>query len=154
MITFTNMLCLDPGLTTGYAIFGLGAEQPLTLIECGQITGGLEGVVRFIMENEIDTFEHLVSESFVLDGRTPKPEVEPLRIEGALKALAALAHAPAPVFQRNIYKRHAPDELLKRAELYQRGKPHANDAIRHGIAWAKTHGHLPTIKWLWPPIAG
>lgn len=43
------------------------------------------------------------------------------------------------VRQSPSIKRHIPDALLRAAGLYQVGKPHANDAIRHAAyyAWLK-----------------
>lgn len=139
-----KLLALDPGGTTGVAWFTLTDERPLELLEAGQWHGGLEGFIA--AWSNIQAPDLVVAESFVLDGRTQKPDVTPLRIEGALRVLAPCQ----VVLQRNVYKSHAPDELLKRAGLWQKGKPHANDAIRHAIAWAKTKGHRPTMEWLWP----
>ena len=144
----TDIIGLDPGLTTGWCRMRFSDAEPLSLIEYGQIVGGTRGVVSFFMDQGV--CDILVSESFRLGGRTPKPEIEPLRVEGALLALSSLGRIPTPVFQSNVYKSHAHDALLKRAGLYQRGMPHANDAIRHAIAWAKVNGHRPTIEWLWP----
>lgn len=138
----------DPGETTGYSYWFVHEDRPIELRCADQQAGGLEGILEF--QNVFQTFHTIVSESFVLDGRTPKPNVTALRIEGAMTALRSLRGMPPIIFQRNYFKSHAPDHLLKRAGLWQKGMPHANDAIRHAIAWAKTNGHRPTIEWLWP----
>lgn len=141
------LLAIDPGGTSGIALFEVHDDRPIELIRADQWHSGVLGFIDMwrheCMDSKVDL---VVSESFRLDGRTPSPDVSPLRIEGAL---LALAQCPL-IWQQNVMKAHAPDELLKRAGLYQRGMPHANDAIRHAIAWSKLNGHRPTIEWLWP----
>lgn len=143
-----NLLSLDPGGLTGWSIWTLGDDKPLKLIECGQTPGGVGGFIDG-WRGMLPTFDLVVSESFRLDGRTPKPDVTPLKIEGAL---LALRDGQPVTFQANTYKSHAPDDLLKRHGLYKKGQPHAVDAIRHAVAWAKTRGHRPTIELLWPAV--
>ena len=149
----TRMLCLDPGGTTGVAWFNMNADAPIELLEVDQVKGGSDGAIRYLLAHAASV-DILVSESFVLDGRTPKPDVTPLRIEGAMEALHLSGLLPKPVMQRNNMKVHANDVLLKRAGLWKPGQQHARDAIRHGIAYAKSRGHRPTIEWLWPAPAG
>ena len=131
----------DPGQTTGFAYFKLVEDQPLELINSGQLEGGVHG---FLERHIPDDPDIVIAEQFVLDGRTVKPDLEPLKIEGVLIADAyALEHEL--VFQRNNFKAHVTDELLKRIGWYSPGKPHAMDAVRHGLAWAKTNRHMPTL---------
>ncbi|QIK61788.1 hypothetical protein G7068_16105 [Leucobacter viscericola] len=144
----TTLLTLDPGGTTGYSLWSVNDSDPIRLLEHGQWQSGIDGVIS--NQVVICRADILVSESFVDDGRTPKPDVQALRIEGALMTMRALAGQSAPIFQRNVYKAHAPDELLRRTGYWKKGQPHATDAIRHAIAWAKTRGHRPTIESLWP----
>ena len=137
---------LDPGLTTGWALLELDDKHPMELFDCGQIKDGVEGVLaRKFLDIDI-----LISEQFVLDGRTVKPELEPLRIEGVLMAEAyGLGHQL--IFQRNNFKKHVDDAKLKEIGWYQKGMPHANDAIRHALAWAKLN-HRPTLETYWSKI--
>lgn len=138
-----NMLieAYDPGKTTGWARFMIGETWPIELLKAGQIENGVHG---FISRPELIDVDVVIAEQFVLDGRTPNPDLEPLKIEGVLIADAyALEHEL--VFQRNNFKAHVTDDKLKEIGWYQKGQPHANDAIRHGLAWAKTNRHLPTL---------
>ena len=144
------MLTLDPGRTTGWSTWEVYDEAPIELLDHGQVRGGLEGFINAWRHERFGYPELVVSESFHLDGRTPKPDVTPLKIEGALAVLCGDVGIPLH-YQRNVMKAHAPDDLLKRSGLWFTGEQHARDAIRHAIAWAKLNGHSPTIGWLWPP---
>lgn len=143
-----RLLSLDPGETTGWAVWDYSDRQPLTHVAHGMIAGGLLGFIEWWpgMIEECHPSE-VVAESFILDGRTAFPNVTPLRIEGAL---AALWRGPVAL-QRNVYKAHAPDELLKRVGLWWPGKGHDRDAARHAIAYTVTRKHIPTLMWLHPP---
>lgn len=152
-MTDKMLLALDPGGTSGAARFLVSDDKPLLLVKAEQWPGGVDGAVAQLL-GCAENVDLLVSESFVLDNRTPNPDVTPLRIEGAMRALALQGLLPNPVMQRNTAKAHAPDALLKRVGLWQKGQPHANDAIRHAIAFAKMRGHRPTIEWLWPVPEG
>lgn len=83
----------------------------------------------------------VVAEQFVLDGRTPNPDVTPLHIEGAL-----MRHYETVWFQRNNFKKHVSNELLKAHDLYWKGEPHAMDSARHALAFMKVNKHMPTLQ--------
>ena len=87
----------------------------------------------------------VVAETFIQDGRTVRPNLTPLRVLGAL----AVLH-PGFIERRNDQMKHAPDSFLRRHGLFLPGQKHARDAIRHGVAWAKTTKHRPTIEHYWP----
>lgn len=146
----TSLLALDPGGTTGWSTFFYDATTPLQLIAQGQWERGIYGFIAQYQE-ALQRYEvnEVVSESFVLDGRTANPDVTPLRIEGAIAALTP-AHVPV-VYQRNTFKSHADDLLLKRAGLWFVGQEHSRDSARHAVAFLKTRRHMPTLRALWPP---
>ncbi|MGN6324508.1 hypothetical protein [Pseudolysinimonas sp.] len=141
-----RLFVLDPGETTGWAVFDMFWDRPLEHLAHGMQTGGIYGVVDLVKEvvpRWLPT--RVIAEEFVDDGRTEHPNVEPLRVEGVL---AAMWH-PRPVFlQRNNYKRHAPDTMLEHLGFKWPGKGHDRDAARHAIAHAFTIGHPPTIQWV------
>ena len=141
-----RFLSLDPGELTGWSLWEMFADSPLRNLDHGTIHGGLSGFCAWWREAPKD-WDFIVAESFVLDGRTPKPNVTPLRIEGALH----MAWAPMPiVFQRNTQKAQAPDDLLKRNGLWWTGEGHDRDSARHAIAYARNIVHIPTLEWLHP----
>ncbi len=108
----------------------------------GRLEGGLDGIIEFINNK---TYDVIVSESFVLDGRTPNPDVTPLQIEGALEYHSMLQGNQLR-FQRNNFKKHVSDDLLKYHALYMPGMPHANDSMRHALAFMKVNLHRPTLN--------
>lgn len=146
------ILALDPGKTTGWSTWRMMPFEPIEHLDHGMVPGGVEGFIQWVHGMEwTEEFRksralRVVSETFVLDGRTRKPDVTPLKIEGALSVLF-----PGWVGQRNTFKSHAPDELLKAHGLWWKGAGHDRDSARHAIAYAKARKHIPTIRHFWPP---
>lgn len=141
----TLLLSLDPGGSTGWSAWRYDATTPLRHIEHGTIAGGLRGFLQWW--ETVPDFDECVAEDFILDGRTVKPDTTPLEILGALEAL--LWRDRPLIRQRNVMKVHAPDELLKRVDLWWPGKGHDRDSARHAIALLKTRKHAPTLQWLY-----
>ena len=143
----TVILGLDPGIKTGYSIWLYDAFTPPRHIEHGTIPGGHRGLAQWWrMRADVDGFmpwDEVVSESFIPDGRTAFPEIDPLRSEGLLYALW-----PETVFQRNLYKAHVTDEKIKEMGLWWPGLGHDRDSLRHVFAYLKTRKHAPTLR-LW-----
>lgn len=112
----------------------------------GQITEGLDGFLDYFYSRGVAApFDVIISESFVLDGRTPNPDVTPLRIEGVLQAHSH-RYGTLVRFQRNNFKAHVTNEFLKKNDLYWAGEPHAMDSARHALAYMKTSRHLATLN--------
>jgi hypothetical protein len=146
MAFMKKLIAFDPGKTTGVSIWEYGTIAPPRNIGYGQIEGGIEGFLEYFYPDKMfPNFDVIVCESFVLDGRTPNPDLTPLHIEGAL-----LAHQHRTGvqlrFQRNNFKKHVPDERLKGLGLWWAGKPHAMDSARHALAYMKVSKHLPTLN--------
>jgi hypothetical protein len=151
----TYLLALDPGGSTGWSKWFYDETTPLTHLAHGTQSGGVAGFRDWWERSGPDSLgadgfipDELVVESFVLDGRTISPDITPLRIEGAL---TVLWRGPIAL-QRNLYKRHAPDPLLREHGLYWRGPGHDRDAARHAVAYLVTRKHMPTLMWLHPPV--
>lgn len=146
----TRLLVLDPGGTTGWSLWSYDALTPLQVLEYGQVAGGVKGFVSWWQRDVAGgPIDEVLAETFRLDGRTPKPNVEPLKIEGALEVLW-----PGWFGQANVMKAHAPDDLLKRHDLWWRGQQHARDTARHAIALMKVRRHAPTLRRFFPPREG
>lgn len=139
-----TLLALDPGGTTGWSFWKYDAVTPLLHVDHGMIRGGLDGFIRWWADTNGGDPDEVVSETFVLDGRTAQPDVTPLKIEGALSVLF-----PGWIGQRNFAKAHAPDDLLKVKGLWWPGQPHAVDSARHAVAYLKTRRHAPTLRFLY-----
>lgn len=141
-----RLVAFDPGKTTGVSLWQYDSETPLTHVGHGQIEGGLDGFLEyFYPKGMFLPWDVIVSESFVLDGRTPNPDVTPLKIEGALESHAHRTGALLRL-QRNNFKAHVPDSKLKELGFYVKGMPHANDSMRHALAFMKTSYHAPTLN--------
>lgn len=149
----TTLLSLDPGVSTGWSTWRYDAVTPLRLVGYGTITGGLHGFIRW-HEKRAHQFadgpdwNEVVAEDFVLDGRTARPDTTPLDILGALEYACHIYEVPL-IRQRNFMKNHAPDDLLKRLDLWWPGKGHDRDSARHALALLKTRKHAPTLRWMY-----
>lgn len=143
-----TLLALDPGESTGWSMWEYGDDTPLRCLDHGTILFGLKGFIKWWGENRWHMLaDEVVCESFILDGRTVKPNVTPLQIEGALAVLWG-----DTAYQRNTYKAHAPDEFLKAQGLWWKGKGHDRDSARHAFAYVKTRKHMPSLLHYWPPL--
>jgi hypothetical protein len=141
-----RLIAFDPGKTTGVSLWQYDSDTPLSLVGSGQIEGGVDGFIEyFYPKGMFLPWDVIVSESFVLDGRTPNPDVTPLKIEGILEAHAHRTGALVR-FQRNNFKAHVDNDLLKKFELYKPGQPHAMDSMRHALAYMKVSRHAATLN--------
>lgn len=141
----TSLLALDPGKTTGASWWYYDDSTPIKLLKYTQVKGGVDAVINEFMNLTPAICDVIVSESFKLDGRTPNPDVTPLRVEGVLSYVSKLHGIPV-VYQANNMKAHATDEFLKRHDLWFKGQPHATDSARHAIAYMKRIKHRPTLE--------
>ena len=122
---------LDPGSTTGVAVI----QPPATLLFAGQEWDRSE-LLTWVRRQRP---EAVVVEDFrPYEGLPTWADMPAPRFIGALEELGLKV-----VKQQPTCKRTFPNELLEAAGMLQRGKPHANDAIRHGLYYTWfTLGHL------------
>lgn len=144
----TTLLALDPGGTTGYSLWWYDAITPLRPIEHGQTPDGVEGFIHWWNTQDTHLWDEIVSERFVLDGRTARPDTTPLKIEGVL-----MVERPDVIFQPNGFKAAVPDAVLKRLGFWWKGQQHARDSARHALAYLKARGHRPTMRAYFAPRA-
>lgn len=143
------ILCLDPGETTGWAIFDRGQ-----LDSCGQwATPTPVEMALFVRESEILPYAFVVGEQgevqparrglglilfeeYRVRGNKYKEhvgsEVVTIQHIGAIKVVAAELGIATAKQSAGMAKGFATDTKLRRWGLYQTGQRHANDAIRHG----------------------
>lgn len=127
-----RLLCLDPGETTGWAVFEDGMFSA-----SGQASTAANGW------KEIDklftdvnptmlVYENYRVYSHKLE-RHSNSEVYTLRLVGVIEYLAEVKFG-IPYFNQmaNQAKGFVTDDKLKAWGMYQRGHRHARDAIRHG----------------------
>jgi len=112
-----------------------------------QVSNGLEGFVHWVKEVGLEQFDEIVCENFTLRPGVHGADITPAYVIGALEAIV---HGVKNVtYQQPAQKKLCGDDKLKRMEMHQPGKPHANDATRHGIIYLRNKIHLPTLEKGW-----
>lgn len=160
------ILAIDPGLATGWSTWAYDPERPLMRLDYGLVQGGVAGWIEW-MTSTLGLLrpDVTVCESFKLDGRTKFPEVEPLRIEGALLAVYDALSLPSVIWQPNSTKVQVQDAVLKRTGFWLTGKDvgwadarDVNDSQIHALAYVKlleeTTDLQPTTAAYWPENYG
>ena len=162
----TSIAVIDPGMTTGIvtAWFTPGTSDPIQISDKYEVPGGLDGLVDdFGMDYLVEEHSVVVCERFRMTPRVRTAEqVEPLRIEGAVKLawgsviwqypdamlLAGAGHGSA---SRN---KTAADNVRRELGLWTLpsevdNHPDANDinsAMKHLVAYLRNIGHRPTVE--------
>lgn len=153
------VLCLDPGETTGWARFIEGR-----LLDWGQEpTGQSPGLMAELIRRLSAEFEwwpgypelnlpdwgygnratytpsRIVYEEYRVRGNKFREhvgsEVVTIQHIGAIKVVADELSVPLSKQTASMAKGFATDRHLKAWGLYQVGRKHSNDAIRHGVYW-------------------
>ena len=140
------ILSLDPGGTTGVALFEV-TEEDAELIWVKQIEGGLQGFLNFHWEVLEDMkIDRIIAESFTLREGIYGADLSPVYIIGALEALYPTTEI---VYQEPKLKPLVDNERLKKMGLHLPSKPHGMDAVRHGIIYLRNNKHKPTLEAGW-----
>jgi hypothetical protein len=126
-----RLLALDPGRTTGYAA-GL-LDSPVTRIVYDQTK--LTENQLFAMLEEIKP-DHIVCEEFEYRNRARSGlDLTPVKLIGVVSMYARSNSARLHMQSAARGKGHYSDSKLKKLGLYQAGKPHGRDALRHLLHW-------------------
>lgn len=128
-----HVLCLDPGETTGWALFEHGL-----LVRSGQEGTGTHPA---FMADFLYDFEPeptvIVYEEYRIRGNKAKQhigsEVFTIQHIGVIRAVADDLGVKLVKQTAGMAKTFATDVKLRRWGLYQTNRRHANDAIRHGV---------------------
>ncbi|MBT9169231.1 MAG: hypothetical protein DDT19_02585 [Syntrophomonadaceae bacterium] len=125
-----RLLVIDPGETTGVAIFNKGQIEVVK-----QLTGGWAGMVQEL--NEIFTVlrpTYVVVEDYKVYAHKTKDHTWSSlftpKLIGAIEALCTL-QGIQPVMQMASCKQFVTNDKLRAWNMYVPGQPHARDAIRH-----------------------
>lgn len=132
------LLCLDPGETTGYAIFS--NEHVLT--SAGEITGGLLEIWNLLNDAHPLT---IVCEGFVLYAHRAAqkinssfPEVEAI---GVIRLWASLNDVEMHEQLAAAAKVPITDDILQALNVRVSSR-HARDAVRHGVLFLQLYNKL------------
>lgn len=142
-----KILSLDPGGTTGYAISTVAPDMPIDIERSGQIKNGLKGFLDFHWDVLEDIeFDAIICENFELREGIYGADLSPVYIIGALEALYPITPI---LYQAPYQKPLVDDDRLKKLYLYEPGKPHRNDAVRHAVIYLRNQKHIPTLTAGW-----
>jgi hypothetical protein len=163
------IMAYDPGGTTGWCAtsFDLGhlplfqrhgldaLNHEIITMSCGELTGKendqtVEAMELVNLGLERGQVDHIVFcyEDFILRRfRQDRDLLAPVRMIAKLELMNAIMWGfPEVKQQPSLAKSTVPDSRLKQYKLYQRGKPHANDAIRHNLTLIRRFAAKP--RWL------
>jgi hypothetical protein len=141
------VLSLDPGGTTGYAISSIDDSGPMYIGLSGQVKNGLQGFLDFHWDVLEDyDFAKIICESFTLREGIYGADLSPVYIIGALEALYPTTEI---VYQEPKLKPLCDDDRLKKLNIFEPGKPHRNDAVRHAVIYLRNNKHMPTLEAGW-----
>ena len=143
----SRVLCLDPGGTTGVALIEYNEETAPEVIFTKQIGNGLQGFLNWHWDEleDID-FDTIVCESFTLREGVYGVDLSPVYVIGALEALYPVHDK---IYQAPSTKPLCSNERLKDMGLYEPGRDHAMDALRHGLIYLRNKKHKPTLELGW-----
>ena len=130
-----HLIALDPGETTGYAVF-VGGE----LKQCGELDTetlkvGLPAIQELIDQSPIEWCRIVYEDYRIYSWKTEQHTWSGLhtpKLIGGIEALAYVKGIPTFTQMAQVAKTFCTDEKLRTWGLYQKGQRHARDAIRHG----------------------
>lgn len=122
----TDVVAFDPGTLTGTVLYRVGEG----LIYAEQLT--VTELYDWVDAN-CGEFSHAQIERFTISARTIRAARvdDPLDVIGYLKYASYRCGFPYNLSKPADVMGPFPDAALKRAGLFTKGKPHANDAARH-----------------------
>lgn len=123
-------LCIDPGETTGVALYNAAESILETQVSANALMERLDFL------STLHPLTHVVAEDYLIYQSHLKEHtwsrVPTLRLLGKIEYWCELRHLNLTLQTAAQVKPFATDALLKRFGLYHPGKPHARDAVRHG----------------------
>ncbi len=137
-----KLLCLDPGKTTGWALFEKGV-----LTASGQLEDCYDDVnvnviplVRLVEDIKPDfiLYEDYKVYSNKLSSHAYNP-VFTVRLLGVIETHAQVHNIPTHKQMATTAKNFVTNDKLKQWGMYQRGQKHARDAVRHGCYFLLFH---------------
>jgi len=129
------VLAIDPGVTTGFALFQFPHLRGHAQFRSTLVPSAARRV-RLV----IDKYQpqHIVVEEYVIYPWMVRQQswssLHTVRLIGAIELIAADLKLPLTK-QQALKAKNIKDKSLKQWNLYKPGKPHANDAIRHAVAY-------------------
>ena len=124
-----TVLALDPGVTTGWALWKSSYNQDR--VDRGQFTGNHVDFVNMLDDFHPSNAPFLIVYERFLYQRRDKVNLYPVEVIGIIKYYCTLYDVPvweqSPSQAKNLWS----DDKLKRMNLWIPGQGHAMDATRH-----------------------
>lgn len=133
-----TLLSLDPGHTTGYAVWKC-TQEFVQLVEVGHVTTWTGDDLTFDKFEDIlkaYPITHVVMETYqVYEWKSSDhswSQVPTIQIIGCIKTLCQQRKIPYSSQTAQVAKQFCTDEKLQQWNFYKPGLRHGRDAIRHG----------------------
>lgn len=141
----TTTLVFDPGNTTGWAQF-----ENDVLVNWGQLDFDLPALWDLLCTRAPDV---LVWESFNLHAHRRDSQIgssfPAVQVIGVLRLYADQWGLDYTERTPQQVKQIWTDDKLRKFHFYQKGQPHANDAIRHGLTHLQIHKRNDRVRRDW-----
>lgn len=130
-----KLIAVDPGLTTGVAMWDPEVEQRPTAVQYD--VSGMHAFIHTTCMQGYDVYD-IVCESFTISERTMKMTRQTWSLEliGALKYVSEIRGHTFTLQTPAAAKRFADNTRLRQIGWYVPGRDHANDALRHLFLYA------------------
>lgn len=128
-----TLLALDPGETTGYALFKYDH-----MVEAGQLAthnvyAGVDLLEEMLKKHQPDMVVYEDYRVYAWKAQSHSWEtLHTPRFIGAIQTLTYLRQIPVLAQMAQQAKMFCTDQKLQQWDYYQKGQRHARDAIRHG----------------------
>lgn len=132
-----KVLALDPGETTGWAMFESTAEDAKLLCQ-GQIKTwpmiiAVDNLTKMIEEHKPDFIVHEMYAVYEWKSQDHSwSQIPTVRVIGCIETLSIQQHISYSSQTAQVAKNFCTDEKLKTWDFYEKGMRHARDAVRHG----------------------
>lgn len=141
-MTFRYALAVDPGDMTGWAYTMMGGHWAPGSVTAGQMPANdfLDMIAAWTALHDSSCL--VLVETFTVTAQTARLSQQPVPMEviGVLKFLTRRAGAQLQMQTPAAAKRFCSDSQLRKIGLWQPGKDHARDAIRHLVLGIVNHG--------------
>jgi hypothetical protein len=133
------LMAIDPGKTTGIAIFKEGILSTQSQVD----TSNDEGIQELVRQITYTNPNILVCEDYrVYSWKAKEHSWEALntpQLIGVIKYLCTKSNTPIYMQMAQMGKGFCTDKKLREWGFYRSGLPHSRDAVRHGCYWLLFH---------------